>query len=120
MCNIRFSIVYAEIRPEINERLSVGVILVGDGKPAFRFSERKLRAVKELFSPKQYEFFDRMVRGLDASGSVDTIEGINYLTRYSNNMMSLSPLEEIDLPLNDETANWVFTQYIDRGARIGA
>lgn len=120
MCNIKFSIVYAVIRPEINEQLSVGVILVGDEKPTFRFSERKLRAVKELFSAKQYEFFDKMVRGLESSGAIDTVEGINYLTRYSNNMMALSPLQDIDLPLNAETSDWVFTQYIDRSARIGA
>lgn len=120
MCNIKFSIIYAVIRPEINEQLSVGVILVGDEKPKFRYSERKLRAVKELFSPKQYEFFDRMVRGLESSGAIDSIEGINYLIRYSNNMMALSPLQDIDLPLNEETSDWVFTQYIDRSARVGA
>ena len=120
MNNIQYSIVYAVIRPEINEKLSVGLILLNDENTTFRYSENKMRAVKELYSPKEYLFFERMIQNLHKDKSITTRQGISYLNRYSNNLMSVSAVQTVDLPLTSKSADCLFSQYIDRSIRESA
>jgi len=117
MSNLKYSIVYAVIRPEINEQLSVGIILMDDTKTVFRYSENKMEALKSLYSEKEYNFFVELIKGMADDKSIATEQGINYLNRYSNNLLAISKLERIDLPLNDNSSEWMFTQYIDRKVR---
>ncbi len=120
MNNLKYSIVYAVIRPEINEQLSVGIILMDGTRTVFRYSENKLRAVKALYTEKEYAFFEDLIKGLADDKSITTEQGINYLNRYSNNLLAVSKLENIELPLTEDSTNWMFSQYIDRKTRISA
>ena len=52
MNNLRYSIIYAVIRPEIAERISVGLM---------------------------YEFVSRVVSSMPTNGSVNSVEAINYV-----------------------------------------
>ena len=56
-----YSIIYAVIRPEIAERISVGLIFVEGGKVDIRYSQQKLDALRNLFSQKEYEFVSQVV-----------------------------------------------------------
>ena len=49
---MKYSIIYAVIRPEISERVSLGLIFVDGDKVDVRYSQQKLEAVRGLFSPK--------------------------------------------------------------------
>ena len=40
--NIQYSIIYADIRPEINERLSLGVLTIEQNKVRVYYSQKKL------------------------------------------------------------------------------
>ena len=42
---MRYSIIYAVIRPEISERISVGLIIVDGDKVDVRYSQQKLDAL---------------------------------------------------------------------------
>ena len=117
MSNLKYSIVYAVIRPEINEQLSVGIILMDDVKTVFRYSENKLMALKSLYTEKEYIFFVELIKGMSDDKSITTEQGINYLNRYSNNLLAVSKLENVELPLTNESSDWMFTQYIDRKVR---
>lgn len=116
MNNIKYSIVYAVIQPELNEQLSVGLIVLDGDKMNYRFSEKKLHAVKDLFTPKEYQVLETLVRNLSNDKSISTLQGISYLSRYSNNLMSFSEPKEINLPYNTETSDWMFTHFVDRTA----
>lgn len=113
----RYSIVYAVIRPEINEQLSVGIILQNEEMTMFRYSENKLHALRVLYTPKEYMFFEGLIKTLHEEPSITTPQGIAYLNRYSNNMLSISTPETIDIPLTADSSEWIFTQYIDRSLR---
>ncbi len=50
---MKYSIIYAVIRPEISERVSLGLIFVDGDKVDVRYSQQKLEAVRSL-SPAKY------------------------------------------------------------------
>jgi len=106
---MKYSIIYAVIRPEISERVSLGLIFVDGDKVDVRYSQQKLEAVRGLFSPKEYEFLSEVVRSLPT-------EGINYLTRYSNNLIAVSPLQSIDIDATEQSKDSMFRNYIYEAA----
>lgn len=111
--NLQYSIIYANIRPEINERLSLGVLTIEDNKVQVRHSEKKLQVLKELYSPKEYEAVASIVRNdLRQSLSVETL---NYLTRYSNNLISFSPIKSIDNSHTRIDSEWLYRNYVYKG-----
>ena len=61
MGNLRYSIIYAVIRPEISEQISVGLIIVDGEQVDIRYSRQKLNALQGLFPEKEYKFVSRVV-----------------------------------------------------------
>lgn len=109
---MKYSIIYAVIRPEISERISLGLIFVDGDKVDVRYSQQKLDAVRGLFPPKEYEFLSQVVSSLPTSGSINSVEDINYLTRYSNNLITISPLQSIDIAATEQSKASLFSNYI--------
>ena len=112
MGNLRYSIIYAVIRPEISEQVSVGLIIVDGEQVDVRYSRQKLNALQGLFPEKEYKFVSRVVSQMKRNGRVNTVEDINYLTRYSNNLISFSPLQSIDVAPTDQSKDWLFRNYV--------
>lgn len=50
---LRYSIIYVVIRPEIAERISVGLIFVDGDKVDIRYSQKKIRCLAKLNSTKR-------------------------------------------------------------------
>jgi len=108
--NLQYSIIYADIRPEIQERLSLGVLTIENNKVHVRHSEKKLRVLKQLYTPKEYQAISSIVRrGLRELTSVETLK---YLTRYSNNLISFSPIQSIDKTQANITGEWLYKNYV--------
>lgn len=112
MNNLKYSIIYAVIRPEITERISVGLIFVDGDKVDIRYSQRKLDALRGLFPEKEYEFVSQVVRSMPTSGKINNVQDINYLTRYSNNLIAVSPLQSIDIEPTEQSKTRLFQNYI--------
>ena len=113
---MKYSIIYAVIRPEISERVSLGLIFVDGDKVDIRYSQQKLEAVRGLFPPKEYEFLSRVVTSMPTDGSINSVEAINYLARYSNNLIAISPLQTIDIAATEQTKASLFSNYIYEAA----
>ena len=109
---MRYSIIYAVIRPEISERISVGLIIVDGDKVDVRYSQQKLDALRGLFPQKEYEFVSQVVTSMPTDGSVNSVAAIDYLTRYSNNLIAVSPLQTIDIEPTEQSKNRLFRNYI--------
>ena len=109
---MQYSIIYAVIRPVISERVSLGLIFVDGEKVDIRYSQQKLDAVRGLFRPKEYEFLSEVVRSMSTDGSIKDVESINYLTRYSNNLIAVSPLQSIDIAATEQSKDKLFRNYI--------
>ena len=112
--NLQYSIIYADIRPEIKERLSLGVLTIENDKVRVRHSEKKLRLLKQLYTPKEYNAISSIVRnGLRELVSVETLK---YLTRYSNNLISFSPIQVIDKAHTNINSEWLYKNYVYNAA----
>lgn len=116
MDNLKYSIIYAVIRPEISEQISLGLILVNNGKIKIRYSEKKLRALKSFYSVNEYKFLSKAVRSLKDT-DLHTEESINYLTRYSNNLLTVSRLQSIDIDPSVPNEDWLYRNYVYDGQR---
>lgn len=112
MNNLRYSIVYAVIRPEIIERISVGLITIDNNNIHYRYSDAKLKALEHLYSNEEYKFVSKVIRSMNKNQKLQTIDTINYLTRYSNNFISISEIKSIDLEANDKNKEWLFQNYV--------
>ncbi|MCR5151881.1 MAG: hypothetical protein K6A98_01860 [Prevotella sp.] len=109
---MKYSIIYAVIRPEISERVSLGLIFVDEKKIDIRYSQQKLDAVRGLFTPKKYEFLTKIISSMPADQNLNSEEAINYLTRYSNNLITVSPLQRIDINSTEQNKTSLFRNYI--------
>ena len=107
-----FSIIYAVIRPESAERISVGLIFVEGDQVDIRYSQQKLDALRGLFPQKEYEFVSQVVCSMPTSGKINNVNDINYLSRYSNNLITVSPLQSIDIEPTKQSKKRLFENYV--------
>lgn len=115
---MKYSIIYAVLRPEIAEKISVGIIIV-DGKDIdIKYSKNKLSALKGLFSPAEHKFVYRVISSLKKNGSINSEASINYLSRYSNNLIALSPLTSIDIEASDKNKERLYRNYVYDASRF--
>lgn len=108
--NLQYSIIYADIRPEIKERLSLGVLWIDQDKVKMLYSQKKLGLLKQLYKPKEYKAISSIVRR--NLRQIESVETLKYLTRYSNNLISFSPIQSIDKAQTDINGEWLYRNYV--------
>lgn len=110
MNKLKYSIIYAALRPEISEQLSIGIILVDETGIEVRYSQKKLAALGLLCSESKQKMISRIVRSMATTiASEDTI---HYLSRYSNNLITFSALREIDFEATSQNKEWLYRSYV--------
>lgn len=112
MNNLKYSIIYGVVRPEISEQLSLGIIYVDDKEVSLRYSKKKLEVLQSLFSKQEYDFVKKLLRSLSTNNTIKSIDAINYLTRYSNNLIAISQLQTIDIASSEKNKEWLYRNYV--------
>lgn len=115
---MKYSIIYGVIRSEISEQISLGIIFVGDEGIRIRYSEKKLNVLKQLYSANEYHFVEKVIKSFGNNPAVNSENAINYLARYSNNLIKISQPQNIDLPSSPTNEEWLYRNYVYDGARI--
>jgi hypothetical protein len=131
-----YSIISAVIRPEIGERIAIGLLLVGIEKIIFRLSKDKVGVVKELVTENTYKFLKESLRQitvavdcqqqkmkplftqLDLQNSLFTEGYLEYLSRYSTNLLNFTKPKIIELPVDEDLFLSLFNKYIDESVVI--
>lgn len=130
-----YSILSVNIRPEINERLSLGLLMICGEKVLFRHSSSKLSVIQKLISKDVYKATQNYLKLIESSvASNETFSSnknefqfkienkydrlfseqyIEYLSRYNNNLISFSKPNFIDLDANEQIFNLLFNKFID-------
>lgn len=129
-----FSIISACIRPEIGERIAIGLLLVGGNRVFLQFSKSKQLLLKNLLSANSFGFLKDTIRQItNESERVNQSESelfienkinqsvfsenyITYLNRYSNNLLNFSPPSIIELEANEQFFGILFKKYVDEFA----
>ena len=112
MENLKFSIIYAVIRPEISEQLSIGMIFYDGEHIDVRYSRLKLNALQAFFHEKEYLFVSKVVSQISRRKRIATVEDVDYLTRYSNNLIAFSAFRSIDVPPTEKSKKWLYRNYV--------
>jgi len=130
-----YSILSVNIRPEINERLSIGLLMICGEKVLFRHSTSKLSVIQKLISKDVYKATQNYLKLVETSVSSNEaissnknefhfkIESkydrlfsekyIEYLSRYNNNLISFSKPNFVDLEANEQIFRLLFNKFID-------
>lgn len=112
MKTLEYSIVYAMIRPEIYERISIGIIFCQDGEIEVKYSNAKLNAVRHLVSEAEYNYLRRSLISMSTKNLVDSVASIDYLNRYSNNVLTVSDIRRVKMDSPRISRNKLYEMYV--------
>lgn len=112
MNTLEYSIVYASIRPEIKERISVGIIFCQGGIIEVRYSTAKLNAVKNLISKVEYDYLCGVLRTISKKKVLDSVASIDYLNRYSNNILTVSEIRKVKMDTPNLSKEGLYRMYV--------
>jgi len=131
-----YSILSVLIRPEIQEKISIGFLLMSEGKVYFNYSNNKLSVAKTLLDENAYRLLKDSLKNIEATAikqghelskkvsnqtvidksflrTVFTNSYIEYLSNYNNNTIAFSSPKEIDLNASPSVFNKLFLKYVD-------
>lgn len=120
MNNLKYSIIFGLIRPEISEQISLGIIYVEGEKITVRYSEKKLQVMKSFVSQASYEALRTVLHAITTDHPISSVREISYLSRYSNNLIGFSELKDIKLEATAESKEWLFRNYVSTETQSAA
>lgn len=118
----KYSILSVLIRPEIQEKISIGIILIDENNIHFNYSKNKLNIAKSLLSKSAFSSLKDILysisslsKNLEISDNKSPFSSsyLEYLSRYNNNILAYSQLKEIELSASDINFQKLFDKYID-------
>ena len=128
-----YSILSAILSPETGEKVSLGLVLSDGNSSIFKHSLLKISALKTLLPPEQFRFVKDYSKSIaSVSSKVDTFssqysiyhdtDGKNivfteayfeYLSVYSQNLLSFSKPVRIELPVSNDLFLSLFNKFIE-------
>lgn len=131
----QYSILSILIRPEIQEKISIGLLLFDNNEVFFSYSRKKLNASKYLLSNSSFkilkDILENIERKIEADNSnyskkrgfkifqnkifdnIFSSSYISYLSRYSNNVISFTNPKEIHLDISSGNFKKLYIKYVD-------
>lgn len=123
-----FSIVYLPLRPDLQEKISIGLVMSNSEKNIFKFSDAKLHIIKNLFSSNRYnlvkDYFNNLKNEIEPKNdefklSLDynntnwiNESYFNYLNKYSNNLVVYSKPNKIELDVSLDNFKLLFEKFV--------
>lgn len=131
----QYSILSVLIRPEIQEKISIGLLLFDSNEVFFSYSRKKLNASKYLLSGSSFKILKDILENIERKIEADnsnysekrgfkifqnkifdntfSSSYISYLSRYSNNVISFTNPKEIHLDINSGNFKKLYVKYVD-------
>jgi len=121
-----YSILYCTIRPNVDERVSIGLFIGNERTCKFQFSAEKLTVIKGLFSDNAFGMLKISLKSLQKLSQecetdfLNTYRGastlkeqyFSYLSKYANNLITYSSPKGIDIDLNQNVFDKLFEKFI--------
>lgn len=131
----QYSILSVLIRPEIQEKISIGLLLFDVDQVYFSYSKNKLSAARTLLSNSSFKILKDTLENIERKIEADntnysdkrgfkifknkvfentfSASYISYLSRYSNNVIAFTNPKEIYLEINNDNFKSLFKKYVD-------
>ena len=131
----QYSILSVLIRPEIQEKISIGLLLFDVDQVYFSYSKNKLTAARTLLSNSSFKILKDTLENIEKKIETDntnysdkrgfkifknkvfentfSASYISYLSRYSNNVIAFTNPKDIYLEINSDNFKSLFKKYID-------
>lgn len=126
----QYSILSVLIRPEVQEKITIGFLLMDDNKVFFNYSKNKLAVAKALLSDNAYKSLKDALHNIEETAQKQhlrvlpatldfekpntfTKEYIGYLSRYNNNILSFTATKEIELEASQNIFTKLYNKFID-------
>lgn len=132
--NTFYSVIFASVNSIISERLSIGLVIVGNNSVWFRYSGKKLSLMKHFFSDEAFQLLKTSLKNIEntaSSASFDkkagkeelfsfpsknqhafSIEYLRYLSRYSNSTLTFNEPVKIDIGASDELFSHLYQEFV--------
>jgi len=129
-----YSIIFASIRKATQEKISLGFILFNEDMVLCKFSYSKLAALKHFLSKDEFKIVNESINVLEkkvrasseilhfnshslfkVSDSSFSVDYINYLSRYKNNLVTYLQPKKIDIEVSVENAMKLFDNLVGSG-----
>lgn len=118
-----YSIVFTPFSVLSNERVNLGLLMIDErGNSTFRYSNEKLSLIRNLLSEDGAKLIKSNLTTLENKFSkggneffpVQEIKAdfIQYLSNYTNNLISFTPPKSIDVELNESNFNKLFQKFV--------
>lgn len=123
-----YSIVYCAIRPNVDEKVSIGLLMANERQSYFEYSAEKFAVLKQMISSDAYNLIKTALRSLtkmtlecNEGGSLNSAykgqsafreSYISYLSNYSNNLISYSGPTVIDVNFNEPVFRKLFEKFV--------
>ncbi len=121
-----YSILYCSIRPNQDERITIGLFMADGVKCYFAYTADKLNAIKDLLPEGAYQLVKSNLRSIEqlaASCQSDILKAhsgqrflsesyLDYLSVYANNLLTFSKPVSLDVPLDEATFNKLFEKFV--------
>ncbi len=118
-----YSIVFTPFSALSNERINLGLLLIDEaGNSIFRFSNEKFSIIRNLLSEDGAKMVksnlntleNKFSKGKKESFPLEEVKSdfIQYLSNYTNNLISFTPPKSIEIELNEENFNRLFQKFV--------
>ena len=121
-----YSILYCTIRPNVDEKISIGLFIGNERTCKFHFSADKLSVIKGLFTESAFSMLKISLKSLQKLSEEceiafpDIYKGASalqeqyftYLSKYANNLITYSSPKNIDIELNQNVFDKLFEKFV--------
>lgn len=121
-----YSILYCTIRPNLDERISIGLFMANEKECLFHYAKDKLHIIKDLITDEALQLLKSNLKSIEqlaVNCNIDSLNAhkgntflaehyFNYLSVYANNLLTYSKPVQINIELNQTRFNQLFEKFI--------
>lgn len=117
--NTFYAIIYAFIRPDIDEKISIGLLCISNDKIYLKTSNKKLTIAKSLVPEHLALALENELQSITKMASAEKIDDsifneryFNYLHSYKNNIIGFSIANHLDIEINETIFDKLYRKYV--------
>ncbi|MCX6239181.1 MAG: hypothetical protein NTY07_16755 [Bacteroidia bacterium] len=133
--NTYYSVIFASVNSIISERLSIGIVMVGDNRVWFQYSGKKLSLMRQFFTDEAFQLLKTSLKNIESTANsfpnkeeianelklfdfsgknhhAFSLEYMRYLSRYCNSTLNFNEPVKIDIEASDELFGHLYNEFV--------